>query len=91
MLLKQILTPEAEQDSRAYMKLPLGAAIRFIAPTSDKKYFTLEAFSQFRFSRQLYLLNVFTFQSSSTINPLIYGLIKTEFKEDYKKVLYCRD
>ncbi len=39
--------------------------------------------------RQVYLLNVFTFQSSHAVNPLIYGLMKREFREGYKKVLCC--
>lgn len=41
--------------------------------------------------RQVYYFNTVTFASSSAINPLIYGLMKREFKEAYKKVLYCRE
>ncbi|KAL9966034.1 hypothetical protein ACROYT_G024043, partial [Oculina patagonica] len=41
--------------------------------------------------RQVYFLNIFTFASSSAVNPLIYGLMKREFKEAYKKVVCCRD
>ncbi|XP_078378413.1 melatonin receptor type 1A-like [Oculina patagonica] len=40
--------------------------------------------------RQAYVFNVFTYQSSSAINPLIYGLMKREFKEGYKTVLCCK-
>ena len=41
--------------------------------------------------RQLYMMNIFTYVSSSAVNPMIYGLMKREFKEAYKKVLCCRD
>ena len=41
--------------------------------------------------RQVYMLNIFTYVSSSAVNPMIYGLMKREFKEAYKKVLCCRD
>ena len=40
--------------------------------------------------RQAYVFNVFSFQCSSAINPLIYGLMKREFKEGYKTVLCCQ-
>ena len=40
--------------------------------------------------RQVYVFNVFTFQSSSALNPLIFGLMKREFKEGYKTVLCCQ-
>ena len=40
--------------------------------------------------RQVYFLNIFTYSSSSAVNPLIYGLMKREFRESYKKVLCCR-
>ena len=39
--------------------------------------------------RQVYMFNVFTFQTSHAINPVIYGFMKREFKEGYKKVLCC--
>lgn len=39
--------------------------------------------------RQVYMLNVFTFVGSSAVNPVIYGLMKKEFKEAYKTVLKC--
>ena len=39
--------------------------------------------------RQVYMLNIFTYISSSAINPMIYGLMKRDFKEAYKKVLNC--
>ena len=39
--------------------------------------------------RQVYMLNIFTYISSSAINPMIYSLMKREFKEAYKKVLNC--
>ena len=39
--------------------------------------------------RQVYFLNVFTFQSSHALNPLLYGFMRREFKESYKKVLCC--
>ena len=45
----------------------------------------------FRLPRQVYLLNIFTYTSSSAINPFIYGLMKREFKEAYKKVLCCKE
>ena len=61
------------------------------SPSVGIDFYELFSGDQFMFSRQLYLLNVFTFQSSSAINPLIYGLMKREFREGYKKVLYCRD
>ena len=41
--------------------------------------------------RQVYMMNIFTYVSSSAVNPMIYGLMKREFKEAYKKVLCCRD
>ena len=41
--------------------------------------------------RQVYFLNIFTYATSSAVNPLIYGLMKREFKEAYKKVLCCRE
>lgn len=40
--------------------------------------------------RQVYMLNVFTYASSSAVNPMIYGLMKREFKEAYKRVLCCK-
>lgn len=39
--------------------------------------------------RQVYMLNVFTFVGSSAVNPVIYGLMKKEFKEAYKTILKC--
>ena len=39
--------------------------------------------------RQVYTLNVFTFVGSSAVNPVIYGLMKKEFKEAYKTILKC--
>ena len=67
----------------------------------------LKAFLQFRHSviidfyevlggyytlpRQVYMLNIFTYASSSAINPMIYGLMKREFKEAYKQVLCCKN
>ena len=45
----------------------------------------------YEFSRPVYVLNVFTYVSSSGINPLIYGLMKREFKTAYKKALDCKD
>ena len=44
----------------------------------------------YKFPRQVYYLTIFTFSSSSAINPLIYGLMKKEFKEAYKNVLWCK-
>ena len=41
--------------------------------------------------RQVYMLNIFTYASSSAINPIIYGLMKREFKDAYKKVVCCKD
>ncbi|XP_078361248.1 melatonin receptor type 1B-B-like [Oculina patagonica] len=41
--------------------------------------------------RQVYFFNVFTFQSSHAVNPIIYGLMKREFKEGYKNILCCKD
>ena len=41
--------------------------------------------------REVYMLNMFTFVSSSAVNPVIYGLMKREFKVAYKKVLGCED
>ena len=41
--------------------------------------------------RQVYMMNIFTYVSSSAVNPMIYGLMKREFREAYKKVLCCRD
>ena len=50
-----------------------------------------EAFAgYFRLPRQVYLLNIFTYTSSSAINPFIYGFMKREFKEAYKKVFCCK-
>jgi len=42
-------------------------------------------------SRQVYMLNIFTYTSSSAVNPIIYGLMKREFRDAYKKVLCCKD
>ena len=45
----------------------------------------------YSFPRQVYMINIFTYVSSSAVNPMIYGLMKREFKEAYKKVLCCKD
>lgn len=37
--------------------------------------------------RQLYFFNIFTLACSSAVNPLVYGFMKNEFREAYKKVL----
>ena len=39
--------------------------------------------------RQVYMLNIFTYASSSAINPMIYGLMNREFRVAYQKVLCC--
>ena len=44
---------------------------------------------QYIFPRQLYLLATFGVQVSSAINPLIYGLLRQEFKDAYRKMLNC--
>ena len=41
--------------------------------------------------RQVYLFNVFSYFCSSAVNPMIYGLMKRQFREAYKKVLCCRN
>ena len=41
--------------------------------------------------RQAYFLNIFTYASSSAVNPLIYGLMKKEFREAYKNVICCKN
>ena len=44
---------------------------------------------QYIFPRQLYLFETFGVQCSSAINPLIYGLLRKEFRNAYKKLLTC--
>ncbi|KAL9966035.1 hypothetical protein ACROYT_G024044 [Oculina patagonica] len=40
--------------------------------------------------RQAYFFSSFTLASGSAINPLIYGLMKREFRDAYKGVLSCK-
>lgn len=60
------------------------------SPSVIIDFYELFSDDQFMFTRQLYLLNVFTFQSSSALNPVIYGLMNKEFRDGYKRVLCCR-
>ncbi|XP_022787368.1 alpha-2A adrenergic receptor-like [Stylophora pistillata] len=41
--------------------------------------------------RQLYFFNVFTYTSSSAINPLIYGVMNRDFRGAYKRILCCKE
>ena len=41
----------------------------------------------YKLPRQVYMLNIFTYVSSSAINPIIYGFMRREFKEGYKRAL----
>ena len=45
----------------------------------------------YKLPRQVYLFNILTYASSSAINPVLYGLMKREFKEAYKQVLCGRE
>ena len=41
--------------------------------------------------RQLYLFNIFTYTSSSAINPFIYGFMNRDFRGAYKRILCCKE
>ncbi|RMX56331.1 hypothetical protein pdam_00004481 [Pocillopora damicornis] len=41
--------------------------------------------------RQLYLFNIFTYTSSSAINPFIYGFMNRDFRGAYMRILCCKE